>query len=248
MELSFLPAGFTNNVEISGIVPVTGSVAALYGYEPVIVGGVDDAAAPAAAYTAKATSAGHIYVAQGTAAAAGNTGWLVHGELAHDTADTTTNLPVKIGMRAIAHGTKPTAVAANDMTVLYANREGVPFVIGGGPNILNVRAQYTTAQTDVALVTVSSGTKIIVTKASATVSNATTVNVAVRIGLGATTTPTASLVALSHPGLAPGGGLVEGSGAGIIVIGGDGDDLRVTCGAATTGAIDVNVSYYTTSS
>lgn len=248
MALSFLPVGFTNNVEISGIVPVKGSDAALYGYEPVIMGGVDDAAAPALAYAAKATTAGHIYVAQGQTATAANSAWKIEGEIAHDTADTTTNNPIMLGGRGIAHGTTPTAVTANDVTRWYFNREGVPFVIGGGPNILNVRAQYTTAQTDVALVTVSAGTKIIVTSAHATVSNATTVNVAVRIGLGASTTPTASLVALSHPGLAPGGGLVVGDGSGIIVIGGDGDDLRVTCGAATTGAIDVNVSYYTTSS
>lgn len=247
MKLSFLPVGFTNSVEVSGAVIVKGGDAAVYGYEPVIIGGVDDAAAPTVSYPVKATSAGHVYSAQGATATAANSGWKIEGEIAHDTADASTYNPLMLGGRGIAHGTTPTAVTANDVTRWYFNREGVPWVIGGAPNLITIRGNYTSAQTNLALVTVSAGTKIIVTSCSITSSNATTVNVAARIGLGASTTPTAT-GCITHPGLAPGSGVVAGSGSGIICMGADGDDLRLTSGAATTGSIDVLCSYYTSSS
>lgn len=152
---------------------------------------------------------------------------------------------VGVGMRAIAHGTNPTAVAAADRTAWYANRAGVPFVIGGHPNTVTLRANYTAANTDAAIVTVAGGLKIVVTRCSVMCHKANTVNVAVVIGFGATTTPTTTGVVLAHPGIAPGGGVVEGVGAGILGTGADGEDLRITSGVPTTGSIDVVVSYYT---
>jgi len=165
------------------------------------------------------------------------------GNRAHDAVDA--GAPVKVGMKAIAHGTNPTAVAANDRTDWYANRHGVPWVIGGHPNIITLRANYTAAQTDTAIVTVGAGTKIVVTRISALVDNSITVNVAVRVGFGAVNTPTTTGVVLSHPGISGGSVVVEGAGSGILGIGADGEDLRITSGAPTLGSIDVVVSYYT---
>lgn len=152
---------------------------------------------------------------------------------------------VGVGGRAIAHGTNPTAVAAADRTAWYFNRAGVPFVIGGHPNIVTLRTNYTAAQTDAALVTVAGGLKIVVTRCSVLADKANTVDVQARVGFGATTTPTGAGTVLSHPGIAAGSGVIEGNGSGIIGVGADGEDLRITSEVPTTGSIDVMVSYYT---
>jgi hypothetical protein len=165
------------------------------------------------------------------------------GNVAHDGVDA--GNPNKIGARAIAHGTNPTAVAAADRTDLYANRAGVLFTIGGHPNTTTVRLTYTTAQTDVAIVTVATGLKIVVTRVMVTVSNATTVNADVIIGFGTANTPTTTDVVASHPGIPPGGGFQTGDGSGILGVGADNADLRVTGGAPTSGRVDIVVSYFT---
>jgi hypothetical protein len=172
----------------------------------------------------------------------------VAGNVAHDGADS--GNPLKVGAKAVAHGANPTAVAAADRTDLYANRHGIAFGIGGHPNVIVKEFEFTSAQTDAALVTVSGGTIIVVTQVSATASNANTVNVGVRIGFAAATLSAASSsgvtgIVLSHPKLAAGSGVVEGNGAGIIGIGADGEDLRITSDAPTTGALRVLVRYYT---
>lgn len=165
------------------------------------------------------------------------------GNRDHDAVDA--GEPVKVGAKAIAHGSNPSAVAAADRTDLYANRHGVLFTIGGHPNIVTFEAAYTAAQTDTAIVSVSSGTKIVVTEIEALCDHANTVDVGVRVGFGTANTPTTTGVVLTHPGIAPGSGVVRGSGAGILGIGGDGEDLRITCEVPTTGSIRIIVSYYT---
>jgi hypothetical protein len=173
----------------------------------------------------------------------------VTGELAHDAVDS--GNPVKLGAKAIAHGTNPTAVAANDRTQLYANRAGIPWVIGGHPNIVSLELSYSAAQTDVAIITVGAGAKIVVTEISVSVDSEVTVSNQVRIGFGATNTPTTTGVVFSHPGMGIGVGgpyilfAQRGSGAGIIGIGADGEDLRITADATTGGTARVVVSYYT---
>jgi hypothetical protein len=165
----------------------------------------------------------------------------VVGNRDHDAVDA--GEVVGVGMRAVAHGTNPTAVAAADRTAWYANRAGVPFVIGGHPNVQTLRVQYTTAQTNAAIVTVAGGLKIVVTRISVLCSNANTVNPSVIIGFAAATTPTGVGVVASHPGIAPGSGIIEGDGSGILGVGGDGEDLRIT--STLTATFDVVVSYYT---
>lgn len=172
-----------------------------------------------------------------------NSALACEGDVAHDAADA--GNPVKQGAKAIAHGTNPTAVAAADRTDLYANRAGVPFVIGGHPNVQTIRANYTTAQTNTAIITVGGGLKIVVTKIAILADNANSVDVQARVGFAAATTPTGAGVVASHPGIAPGSGIIEGDGSGILGVGADGEDLRITSEVPTSGSIDVVVSYYT---
>ena len=167
----------------------------------------------------------------------------VSGDVAHDAADA--GEPVKVGAVAIAHGTNPTAVAAADRTNLYANRAGVPFVIGGHPNIVSLELAFTAAQTDVAIVTIGASLKIAVTQAQAVMDEANTVAVGFRLGFGTANTPTTTGVVLTHPGLVPGTGVSRGDGGGILGVGADGEDLRFTAEVPTGGSGRVLVSYYT---
>ena len=172
----------------------------------------------------------------------------VSGDVAHDGVDA--GEPVKVGMRAIAHGTNPTAVAAADRTDWLANRAGVPFVIGGHPNVLTASINVTDAdgaQTDTALVTVAGGLKIVVTLVAVAADNANTGDVGFRLGFGTANTPAedaAGLVA-AHPGLDGGAGMIIGNGGGIVGVGADGADLRLTCEDPVAGSITFNVTYYT---
>lgn len=173
---------------------------------------------------------------------------IVDGGYAHDAVDA--GGPVKIGGRALAHGTNPTAVAAADRTDWLFNRAGIPWVIGGHPNVLTKQLNVTDAdgaQTDTALVTVSTGSKIVVTMIQVMCDKANTVDVAVRIGFGTANTPAADAAGIvtSHPGIAAGSGIVAGNGGGIIGVGADNEDLRLTCEDPVTGAVDIIVTYYT---
>ena len=165
------------------------------------------------------------------------------GDIAHDSPDS--GNPTKVGYKAIAHGSNPTAVAAADRTDAYSNRHGIPWVIGGHPNIVTFEAAYTTAQTDTAIITVSSGTKIVVTQIQVTADGANTVEVGFRVGFGTANTPTTTGVVATHPGVIPGTIFNRGDGSGILGVGADNEDLRVTSEVPTTGSIRVLVSYYT---
>lgn len=174
------------------------------------------------------------------------------GDVAHDGADS--GNPLKIGAKAVAHGTNPTAVAASDRTDLYANRAGILFTIGGHPNTITATYNTTAAQTDDALVAaVGAGTKIVVTRIQVTLDEATTVGVAVRIGFGTASVPALGVsgadgvagILCYHPGIVPGSGMVVGNGGGILGVGADNEDLRITCEAPTSGTLGVTVSYFT---
>ena len=171
------------------------------------------------------------------------------GNVAHGATDA--GNPLKIGYKAVAHGTNPTAVAAGQRTDAYANRAGVPFVMGGHPNIVTYTLPITTGITDVSLTgTINAGTKVVLTRYQMTVDNASTVFPKVVIGFGATNAATtgAGMVG-GHGGVPAGGGFGQGDGSGIIGIGADGEELRVT----TVGTIGGNggylsISYYTVES
>lgn len=174
----------------------------------------------------------------------GANGLPIAGNVAHDGVDS--GKPVKTGSRAVAHGASPAAVAAADRVDSIANRHGIPFIIGGHPNVLTKKhTTITTAVADAAIITVSAGTKIVVTRITATLDNASTVFPTVLIGFGATTTPTTDGVIAAHGGVPAGGGFTIGDGSGILGVGGDGEDLRVTTtGNATGNGLQITVSYY----
>lgn len=165
------------------------------------------------------------------------------GNVAHGA--TNSGNPLLNGHEAIAHGTNPTAVAAGQRTKSYANRAGVPFVINGHPNIRTIKANYTSAQTNVSLFTVSAGSRVVVTKISFVCSAANSANVSVDVGFGTASTPSTTGVILTHPNVLPGSGIVEGNGAGIVGIGADDEEIRITCSAPTGGSCTVMVCYYT---
>lgn len=159
-----------------------------------------------------------------------------------------------IGMRATAHGANPTAVAAADRTVLRANRHGIPFVIGGHPNAKSATYLWTGSTTDDnVLPAISSGTKYAITRITITIDEATTVGVAVRLGFGTANVPALPSanadavddILVYHPGLVPGAGIQIGDGTGILGVGGDGAELRITAEATTGGTGVVTVTYFT---
>lgn len=168
-------------------------------------------------------------------------GQYVHGGIAHDAADS--GNPIKMGGKAVAHST-PTAVAAGDRTDWYFNRHGIPFVIGGHPNVVTLEAAYTAAQTNTAIITISTGSIIVVTASEVTADNANTNDTGFRVGFGTASTPTTTGVVSSHPGVAAGGGVVKGNGSAIIGKGADNEDYRITS-EDPGGALRVVTTYYT---
>jgi hypothetical protein len=172
----------------------------------------------------------------------------IFGNVLHDGVDS--GAPVKVGSRAVAHGSNPAAVAAADRVDQLANRAGIPFVQPGHPNIITKSTRVTAAQTNLDLLgAISAGTKYVIVGFSIGVSKATTVNVGVKLGFGATTVPADGTavagVLFDHDGLEPGSGAVQGNGGGILAIGGDGEELRMTSDVPTTGALTVTIQYYT---
>ncbi len=170
------------------------------------------------------------------------------GDIAHDGVNS--GNPVQIGVQAISHGTNPSAVSSADRTKVYANVAGIPFVIGGHPNVLTLKhTTITTAVTDAKIITISTGSKIVVTRLTVTLDNASTVFPTFLIGFAATNTPTTTGVLAAHGGIPAGGGFTIGDGSGILGVGADGDDLIVTTtGNATGNGLQITVSYYTVDS
>lgn len=176
----------------------------------------------------------------------------VAGDVAHDGVDS--GNPVKVGAKAIAHGANPTAVAAADRTDLFANRHGVQFTIGGHPNAKSATYITTAAGTDDnVMAAIAGGTKYAVTRITITLDESTTVGVGVRLGFGATTVPALGAsqadavddILVYHPGLVPGGGITIGDGSGVLGVGGDGAELRITNEVPTSGTLAVTVTYFT---
>lgn len=151
------------------------------------------------------------------------------------------------GGAVVAHGSNPDAADAGDGAAPLMNRHRVLFTIGGHPNVITTKhTTITTAVTDAAIVTISTGSKIVVTRISATLDSASTVYPSLLVGFGTANTPTTTGVLLAHGGVPAGGGMTVGDGSGILGIGADNEDLRVTTtGNATGNGLQIVVSYYT---
>jgi hypothetical protein len=144
-------------------------------------------------------------------------------------------------------------VAAADRVRWIFNQHGIPYVLGGHPNLIVREYDFgSAAQTDVRLsaADVAADERIYVTRFEATNdANTTAVGVSVRAGFGTANVPTASSTGVSgmiasHPGLAPGSGIVSGDGSGIIAVGGAGEEPRITTSAATSGNLHVIFEYF----
>jgi hypothetical protein len=157
-----------------------------------------------------------------------------------------TSETVAAGLLAVAHGSQPDEADALDQVIGITNRARVQYVIGGHPNVVTVKhTTITTAVTDAAIITISTGSKIVVTAITATLDNASTVFPTLLVGFGAANTPTTTGVILAHGGVPAGGGVNRGDGGGIIGIGADNEDLRVTTtGNATGNGLQIVVTYY----
>lgn len=158
------------------------------------------------------------------------------------------------GGYSVAHGSNPDAADAGDVGAILMNRHRIPFMMGGHPN--TVSAEYISTGNitdDNILPAISPGTKYVITAITVAASAANTTNATVRIGFGATTVPAqgatnadaVAKVVMSLPGIPPGGGAVKGNGGGIVGVGGDGEELRVTITNMATGNLTIVVDYYT---
>jgi len=151
-------------------------------------------------------------------------------------------------VRAVAHGVDPGSVAVGAFADWIANREGVPFVLGGHPLLVTIRQNFTTSQTNAALLSVATGRVLVVTGVSVSSDNGTAADVPVLLGFGVTATPTGTGVFFAHPGIAPGGHVERGSGSGILGVGADGEDIRLTSGTPSLGSIDVVLTAFSLAS
>lgn len=175
----------------------------------------------------------------------------VSGNAAHDAVDV--GHPVKLGHKAVNLGATPSAVAAADRTDWLATRAGVPFVLGGHPNIQS--SEYFTSGAitdDTILPAVGSGTAYVITGITVACSAANATSPSVRIGFGTASVPAqgatnadgVAKIVLSHPGIPAGSGIVKGYNGGIVGIGGSDEELRITCTTPTTSLI-VQVDWFT---
>lgn len=149
-----------------------------------------------------------------------------------------------VGGSVVAYGSNPDEADAADAAVFLMNRHRMQHVSLGHPNLITFEAAYTAAQTNTAIVSVSTGTKIVVVGLSVTADNANTVDVGYRIGFATATTPTTTDVIQSHPGLSAGSGQVDDV---LWLPGGDDEDVRITSEVPTTGSIRVVLRYFTIS-
>ena len=155
----------------------------------------------------------------------------------------------------IMAATKKTAPTNTDgqTNTINADPAGNITTIGGGLGVItgdNWIQASDGAQTNAALVSVSAGTKIVLTQISAVVGAAVTAaNCGITIGFGTANVPTPTLAGVAgivlHGKFAAGGGQQKGNGGAVIAVGADGEDLRITCDSPTGGAIYVTYSYYT---
>lgn len=158
------------------------------------------------------------------------------------------------GRQAVAMGANPDALDADDGGFGIQTRHRQQFVIGGHPNAKTATYNTTASQTDDTLMAaIAGGTKYAVTALAVTLDEACTVGVAVRIGFGTANVPALGSsgadavddILLYHPGMVPGGGMTRGDGSGILGVGGDGAELRITCEAPTGGTLGVMITYFT---
>ena len=158
-----------------------------------------------------------------------------------------------IGGLAVSCGSAPDAADAGDAAAPIMTVHRQQWVIGGHPNAKSCVYNTTGAQTDdTIMAAIAGGTKYAVTRITVALDEATTVGVAVRIGLGTANVPALGAsgadatddVLFYHPGLVPGSVHTVGDGSAVLGVGADGAELRVTCEAPTSGTLGIVVTYF----
>lgn len=112
--------------------------------------------------------------------------------------------------------------------------------------------EFDSAQTDLALITVDSTHRAVITYGQATVANSTSVDVGLRVGFATATLPAvtndsgsgAAGIFMSHAGIAHGGGMVIANGGAPIAAGAADEDVRVTVTIATGGFVRLVLTYW----
>jgi hypothetical protein len=173
----------------------------------------------------------------------------VDGNTSHDAVDA--GRPVLLGARAKAHGSM-SAVAADDRTRLHANRHGILWTIGGHPNVITRSARIEDAdgaQTNASISgAVASGEKLVITRLSVFADASNSGDVYCKIGFGAATIPASTEAGansiLFEGQLPAGGGITMGDGSGVLAVGADDEELRLTCDDPAAGALNVSFARY----
>lgn len=156
-------------------------------------------------------------------------------------------------LQAVAHGSSPAAVAVGDTASWHANRHGIPFVVGGHPDVvtrMGVQEDDDGIQTSTSILNVTSLFKAVITRMSVFASPTNTANVSFLIGFGLFSEPIIPPPTgrdgfiLAHPDLAPGSGVITGDGSGIIGMGGNDHNLFYSSSDTTGGEIYIVFSYY----
>lgn len=170
-------------------------------------------------------------------------------------ADSSERQTVNLSGLTIGFGSALTPATEGNDYQLLCDRAGVLFTLGGHPNVISrshVVADSDGAQTNYALLSVSTGSKIVITQISAVCDAANTTNIVVRIGFGTASVPTPALAGtnglLIDGVFGAGSGQQKGVGAGIIAAGADDEDLRLTCGDPVSGNLYIQYSYFTIAS
>ncbi len=181
----------------------------------------------------------------------GNLEVVVNGTIAHDAPEN--GFPIPLGLNATEFAADPPQISTdNDRVRAIGTAQGIQWTLGGHPNIIRREYMTTDAETNnVIIATVPPGSHIVITAISVVASASGSTTPQVRIGFGGASVPTEPLtgtsvigMVLSHPGIAAGSGVVEGNGSGVIAVGGDGEELRITNDVPTGGQITVVVSYF----
>lgn len=210
-----------------------------------------------AATTVTASQNGTVW---GVTASAVSARVSAEGMEAHGAAGTTN--PVRLGVKAAAFNkdfSSASNITAGDASAVnwYGTRTGIPFMLGGGPDMQTVWIQPTAASSDCKLVDVAAGTKIVVLGAGVSLASTATTGVAFRMGFPsasgatgldavATSTAgnlTANVPILAHANIPAGGGITRGDAGGIIAVGGDGYDVFANWTAPSNGRLDIWLSY-----
>jgi hypothetical protein len=154
------------------------------------------------------------------------------------------DIAMPTGGTAVAFGSAPTAVNAGAQAFLKSTRHGGLFVQPGAPNLVAKTSVITGAQTDFALWAIAASSKLVLTRLSVAADPGNDTSITVRIGLVGTTVPadaelgvTGLLLAAELPAGAFTGQTIPG---GMVAVGADAVDLRITC---DNPSVNIVVSY-----